>query len=74
MPIKKWTEMAKLDFPLEVLAENYLAHLEGNGRSPHTIVGFRRVLNAFRAFLAAEGNPGTKEDSVPRRSWRIARP
>ena len=57
--------MAKLDFPLEVLAENYLAHLEGNGRSPHTISGFRRVLKAFQALLLAKGESGTKEDLCP---------
>lgn len=65
MPINRWTEMAKLDFPLEVLAENYLAHLEGNGRSPHTLAGFHRVICRFRAFLAAAGCPGTKEDLCP---------
>jgi integrase/recombinase XerC len=65
MPITRWTDMAKLDFPLEVLAENYLAHLEGNGRSPHTITGFRRVLNAFQALLLAKGESGTKEDLCP---------
>jgi hypothetical protein len=65
MPITRWTDMAKLGFPLEVLAENYLAHLEGNGRSPHTLTGFRRVLNAFQALLLAKGESGTKEDLCP---------
>jgi site-specific recombinase XerD len=50
---------------LEVLADNYLAHLEGNGRSRHTLTGFRRVLNAFQALLAAKGESGTKEDLCP---------
>jgi integrase/recombinase XerC len=65
MPINRWTDMATLDFPLEVLAENYLAHLEGNGRSRHTLAGIRRILSGFRAFLAAQGNGGTKEDLCP---------
>lgn len=65
MPITRWTAMASLDFPLSVLAENYVAHLDGNGRSPHTIAGFRRVLTAFRAFLEENGEEGTKEDLCP---------
>jgi integrase/recombinase XerC len=65
MPITRWTYMATPDFPLEVLAENYLAHLEGNGRSPHTIAGFRRVLTSFRLLLAEKGEAGTKEDFCP---------
>lgn len=65
MPITRWTDMATLDFPLEVLAENYLAQLEGNGRSPHTLAGFRRIMSGFRAFLATQGDAGTKEDLCP---------
>jgi site-specific recombinase XerD len=57
--------MAKLDFPVEVLAENYIAHVEGNGPSPHTIAGFRRVLNGFRRLLSEKGEAGTKEDLCP---------
>lgn len=65
MPINRWTDLANVDFPLEVLADNYLAHLEGNGRSPHTLAGFRRVPQSFRAFLADKGELGTKEDLCP---------
>ena len=65
MTIIRWTEMAKMNYPLSVLADNYLAHLEGNGRSRHTIVGFRRVLTSFQAFVAAAGEASVKDDLCP---------
>ena len=65
MTIVRWTDMAKVNYPLSVLAENYLAHLEGNGRSAHTISGFGRVLKSFQEFVKASGEPGTKESICP---------
>jgi len=65
MAIVRWTEMAKVNYPLSALAENYLAYLEGNGRSPHTVVGFRRVLKAFQEFVVTSGEQGVKDDLCP---------
>ncbi|MCL4464988.1 MAG: tyrosine-type recombinase/integrase [Chloroflexi bacterium] len=65
MPVARWTELAKVSYPLSVLADNYIAYLKGNGRSPHTIEGFTRVLRSFQQFVAESGEKGTKEDLCP---------
>jgi integrase/recombinase XerC len=63
--IVRWTEMARINYPLSVLADNYISYLEGNGRSPHTISGFRRVLTSFERFVRASGEAGTRDDLCP---------
>jgi site-specific recombinase XerD len=65
MAIARWTEMAKISYPLSMLADNYLAYLDGNGRSKHTIANFRRILTSFQAFAAAAGEAGVKDDLCP---------
>jgi len=65
MAIARWTEMAKISYPLSMLADNYLAYLDGNGRSKHTIANFRRVLKSFQVFVAAAGEAGIKDDLCP---------
>ncbi len=65
MTIRRWSDVARINYPLSVLAENYLTHLAGNGRSQHTIDGFARVLRSFQAFVRDAGEEGGKDDLCP---------
>ena len=65
MTVIRWTEMAKVNYQLELLANNYLAYLEGNGRSEHTLKNFKRILERFEAFVRESGEEPNKEAICP---------
>ncbi len=65
MAIIRWSDMAKVNYPLSILADNYLAYLKGNGRSPHSVEGFTRVMKLFGQFVSGAGEEETKEALCP---------